>query len=71
MEVWKYWWQLLGLLPSDELQRLRAENEVLKAQLEISKTHARMANLNEEAVRSWMETSWSKVFKNPFTEENK
>lgn len=37
MEVWKYWMQLWGFMPSDELQRLRAENELLKVHLEMAK----------------------------------
>jgi hypothetical protein len=75
IEVWKYWWQLLGILPSDELQRLRAENEILKAQLEISKSHARLSAMNAEAIASWtktpedLQTAWAKVFQNPFEEK--
>lgn len=37
IEVWKYWLQLWGFMPSDELQRVRAENELLKVQLEMAK----------------------------------
>ena len=64
MEVWKYWWQLLGLLPSDEMQKLRAENELLKVQLDLLKQRddmvrksgefmSRIKELNEEAVKGW------------------
>lgn len=64
IEVWKYWWQLVGLLPSDEMQKLRAENELLKVQLDLLKQRdemvrssgefmSRVQELNEEAIKGW------------------
>lgn len=61
MEVWKWWLQMWGIMPSDELQRLRAENEILKAQMSVlsgkeqsKELFERIKRLNEEAYESWV-----------------
>lgn len=71
MEVWKYWWQLLGIMPSDEMQKLRAENELLKVQLDMLRQRddmvrqsadfmGRIKQLNEEAFKGWkVPTNWT------------
>jgi hypothetical protein len=71
IEVWKYWWQLLGIMPSDEMQKLRAENELLKVQLDMLRQReymiqqsndfiGRVKKLNEEAAKGWnVPTNWT------------
>jgi hypothetical protein len=35
IETWKWWMQKLGFMPTDKMQELRMENELLRMQLDI------------------------------------
>ena len=66
MEVWKLWMQMWGLLPTDEMQRLRAENELLKVQLEIARSREHMLRnmpsfgpMGPEPLKPWVDKIWA------------
>jgi hypothetical protein len=54
-EFMKYWMQMWGIPVSDELQKLKVENELLKVKIEMAKARERTYQLNEEAIRTWTE----------------